>query len=232
MEKNNNKKFLIGALAVLLVAVAVGGTIAWLNAQSQLTNSFTVGNITDPTTDPEDPENPLPEDAVIDGNLYEPNWTDKSKLVPGTAVAKDPMVGVGAGSENAYVFIYVVNKAAAEGQTEADVAPYFTLDANWDAVEGKATATTFEGAPEDSYTSGLFVYGTEEAPRQLASVDSENDVWTSAAFNTVTPPSDINANAFAKDPTIEVYSYVVAADSGANALTDAKAWVDTLVAQP
>lgn len=228
MEKNNNKKFLIGALAVLLVAVAVGGTIAWLNAQSQLTNSFTVGNITDPTTDPKDPDQPITGDENLSGNLYEPSWVDGAKLVPGTAVAKDPMVGVGAGSENAYVFIYVVNKAAAEGQTEADVAPYFTLDANWDAVEGKATVTTFEGAPEDSYTSGLFVYGTEEAPRQLVSVDSEDDVWTSAAFNTVTPPSNINADAFAQDPSIVVYSYVVAADSPANALADAKAWVDTL----
>ena len=229
MEKNNNKKFLIGALAVLLVAVAVGGTIAWLNAQSNLTNSFTVGKIENPTTDPKDPDTPITGDENLSGNLYEPNWVDDSKLVPGTPVAKDPMVGVGAGSENAYVFIYVVNKAAAEGQTEADVAPYFTLDANWDVVEGEATATTFEGAPEDSYTSGLFVYGTEEAPRQLASVDSENDVWTSAAFNTVTPPSNINADAFAEDPSIEVYSYVVAADSPANALADAKAWAGTLV---
>lgn len=231
MEKNNKKKFLIGALAVLLVAVAVGGTIAWLNAQSNLTNSFTVGHITEPTTDPDNPDTPITGDENLSGNLYEPSWVDGSKLVPGTAVAKDPMVGVGAGSENAYVFIYVVNKAAAEGKTEADVAPYFTLDANWDAVVDKATATTFEGAPEDSYTSGLFVYGTEEAPRQLESVDSENDVWTSAAFNTVTPPSDINADAFAEDPTIEVYSYVVAADSAEHALTDAKAWADDL-AQP
>ena len=62
MEKNNNKKVLIGALAVLLVAVAVGGTIAWLNAQSKLTNSFTVGNITEPEKDPEGGD--LPDDLL------------------------------------------------------------------------------------------------------------------------------------------------------------------------
>lgn len=224
MEKNNKKKFLIGALAVLLVAVAVGGTIAWLNAQSNLTNSFTVGQIEDPTTDPENPENPLPEGAVIDGNLYEPNWSNNSKLVPGDPVAKDPMVGLGKGSEDAYVFIYVDNNAAKEN--EAATAPYFTLNTGWAAVTGEAAEST---AQSGAYTSGLFVYGTADNPT-LLQANAEKDVWTTdSAFDTVTPPSTINADAFAETPTIEVYSYVVAADSGANALADAKAWAGTLV---
>ena len=222
MEKNNKKKFLIGALAVLLVAVAVGGTIAWLNAQSKLTNSFTVGNITEPEKDPEGGD--LPDDSTkVDGNLYEPNWVDGAKLVPGDAVAKDPMVGLGKGSEDAYVFIYVDNNAAKEN--EAATAPYFTLNEGWAAVE--AIKSTFN---EDAYIGGLFVYGAANAP-VLVDAEADRDVWTNSAFSTVTPPSNINADAFDENPTIEVYSYVVAADTAENALADAKAWVETL-AQP
>lgn len=223
MEKNSKKKFLIGALAVLLVAICVGGTVAWLTAKNQLTNSFTVGNIVPPTTD--DEEKPLPADEdKVDGNLYEPGWVDGSKIIPGTPITKDPMVGIGVGSEPAYVFLFVKSATTAEGQTEAAKAPYFTLNTGWDEMSGHVATSQSEDG-NGKYTSGLFVYGTEEAPK-LLTVEDEKDTWTtSSAFSNVTFPEDAQISDYdAENANIEVYSYVIAASDPADAKTAAIEW--------
>lgn len=44
-QQKNRRNALIAALAVLVVALAVGGTIAWLTANDTLVNQFTVGSI-------------------------------------------------------------------------------------------------------------------------------------------------------------------------------------------
>ena len=50
--KRNKKPLLIGALAVLLVALVVGGTIAWMTAEDSKVNAFTVGTFNEPGKDP------------------------------------------------------------------------------------------------------------------------------------------------------------------------------------
>ena len=39
------KKLMVTALAVALVAIAVGGTLAWFNDTDEVTNVFTVGSV-------------------------------------------------------------------------------------------------------------------------------------------------------------------------------------------
>lgn len=69
----------------LVVACAIGGTLAWLTATSgEVKNTFTTSN--------------------IDITLKETTGADY-KMVPGYTISKDPKVTVEAGSEKCYVFV-------------------------------------------------------------------------------------------------------------------------------
>lgn len=241
MQKSNKRKYLIGALAVLLVAVVVGGTVAWLNSQSGLTNSFTVGNVDNPTTEPGDPETPIdpdnpdnPEDENLDGNLYEPSWVDDSKIMPGNSIAKDPYVGIGDGSESAYVFIYVENNTMSVTGTEKDDAPYFVLNGNWAVVSNEGTPIATSAAENtNAYTSGLFMYSTDGVDPVLLEGLADKDNWTvNPIFSAVTTPKDAEGSDFAENPTIDVKSYVIVTNTPADATKAAIDWYNGLIAQP
>ena len=71
---------------VLVVACAVGGTLAWLKVQTQeVTNTFTAGDI----------------------NITLAETTTDYKMVPGNNISKDPKVTVKAGSEACWLFVKV-----------------------------------------------------------------------------------------------------------------------------
>lgn len=114
------KKTLTIALSMVLVAaIAVTGTLAFLTASStELVNKFTFGNtevtIAEPTWT-----------AALGGDVEKP-----MKVVPGQTVAKDPTVTV-KGSEEVYVYAYV-NNALADYVTIGDIG------ANWTPVVGLA----------------------------------------------------------------------------------------------
>jgi len=81
------KKLTIVVSLLLVMALSIGGTIAWLtDTTDAIQNTFTVGNVKiDLTeTDVEDNDTPL-------ANSY--------KMVPGKTIDKDPTVTVEAGSE-------------------------------------------------------------------------------------------------------------------------------------
>lgn len=84
----NMKKILVLALAaLLLVAVSVGGTIAYLTDKTDsLTNTFT--------------------ESDVDINLAETTG-ESYKMVPGAEIAKDPCVYVYADSEACWVFVKI-----------------------------------------------------------------------------------------------------------------------------
>lgn len=62
--KRRKRRVVLVALAACLVVAGIGGTLAWFSAQSSLTNTFKVGNITDPTTKPDKPSENLPSDTT------------------------------------------------------------------------------------------------------------------------------------------------------------------------
>lgn len=80
------KKIVALCLCIALAVVAIGGaTLAYFTDTKTATNTFTVGN--------------------VNITLTEPEWTQNSKLVPGTEIDKDPTVTVVKGSEECYVRI-------------------------------------------------------------------------------------------------------------------------------
>ncbi len=234
--RQRKRRVVMVALAACLVVAGIGGTLAWFSAQSQLTNTFKVGKITDPTTKPENPDTPIgpddPDNPKLDGNLYEPNWVPGSKIGPGAQVAKDPYVGIGGDSEPAYVYVYVKNKFG-DGNK-----PYFEINAHWAAVSATETATG-----SGKYTDGLFIYGDYtndmSVPTALTPAPGQNakDVWTVLPlFSHVSTSKDFTATSGADDVAgnIEVYAYVAATSNDAEKkqIADldkaAKAWADGL----
>lgn len=109
---NENKKRTTKLIAVvltlaLLVGATVGGTLAWLIAETQpVVNTFTVGNIQITLTETE--------------NL-------NLKMVPGGTITKDPTVTVKADSEACWLFVEV------KAENTADFLEY-TIDSAWTQI--------------------------------------------------------------------------------------------------
>lgn len=81
---------------VLVVALAVGGTIAYLTDKTQtIENTFTVGNVNIELKET------FNTDADKDGKLD--SWT--AQLIPGKSYVKDPTVSVKDGSEDCWLFV-------------------------------------------------------------------------------------------------------------------------------
>ena len=87
---------------VLVVSCSVGATLAWLTHTSEtVTNTFTYGDINITLTETESADADInPED---DANSLENTY----KMIPGSAITKDPTVTVKAGSEKCWLFIKV-----------------------------------------------------------------------------------------------------------------------------
>lgn len=103
----SKKKVLVTLLcAVLLVFASVMGTMAYLQSEDSVKNTFTVGNvkIVLDETDVDGSKTEVTTDGRDKENAY--------KLIPGTEYDKDPIVHVDSNSENCYVFVKVTNDIA------------------------------------------------------------------------------------------------------------------------
>lgn len=200
-ERKNKKTVAVIVFALLLAFLVAGGTMAWLTRTSSLSNTFIVGSFTTPTTDPTDPT----ETISIDGNLYEPSWdsTAEHKLIPSASFDKDPYVGIGAGSEDAVVYVNVENNFSNK--------VYFTLNTGWEPVSGCTTA----GSASGTYTSGLFKYTAG------LTGDEDDDVWTTTpVFSSIVTAENADATDFTvsagNDTEIVVSSFLHQAKDSSN----------------
>ena len=97
---------------VLVLAGAVGATIAWLTDNAgPVTNTFTVGNI-DIELDEKDVDNSTPNKDRDTANSY--------KMIPGFTYDKDPTVTVKKNSEPCWVFVKVMETGGAINWTNEE----------------------------------------------------------------------------------------------------------------
>lgn len=233
MENTKKKTGLIVALVLCVALAVVGGVMAWYNSQSQLTNTFTTGNIKPPTTDPDQPLTPLdpntpPEQGgnkgQVSGNIVEDKWIPNSAITPGSVVDKNPNIGLAPESDDAYVFVYVKNNLG-EGTT-------FAIDtAKWAPV--KDNVVDDANTNDNVYKGGLFMYtnGTSDPALLVAADKGGNDAWTGELFKSVTAAD----NASIQDQgTIVVSAYLAGGLKDGAQLTanDAKAAAITWAAHP
>lgn len=232
MENKKKKRYGIIAALLLLVLAAGVGTYAWLTATQTLNNVFTVGSINTPEKkpDPNQPDKPGQENNDGKAYLFETKWKDSSKIVPGSSTDKNPNVGIAKGSDDAYVFIYVKNAMVKDGTDLANT-PYFSLNANWKAVDGQVTTSA-----DGKYLSGLFMYakGATSGPAVLGAENAAEDVYTGELFSKVLFPSTLERSMVAENPKMTVSAYIFGADQkgeeatpAANAVAQAKEWAKT-----
>lgn len=232
MENKKKKRYGIIAALLLLVLAAGVGTYAWLTATQTLNNVFTVGSISTPEKkpDPNQPDKPGQENNDGKAYLFETKWKDSSKIVPGSSTDKNPNVGIAKGSDDAYVFIYVKNAMVKDGTDLANT-PYFSLNANWKAVDGQVTTSA-----DGKYLSGLFMYakGATSGPAVLGAENAAEDVYTGELFSKVLFPSTLERSMVAENPKMTVSAYIFGADQkgeeatpAANAVAQAKEWAKT-----
>ena len=134
---------------VLVLGIAIGGTIAWLTAETEeVENTFTVGNI-DITLE----ETDFDEDQNANANNY--------KMVPGHIIEKDPTVAVVDGSEDCWLFVQIDESATLDTYIHYEIAD----EENWTEVYSDAYSTVIARkvyAADDDKAFEIIGYTNEE----------------------------------------------------------------------
>jgi predicted ribosomally synthesized peptide with SipW-like signal peptide len=194
------KTFVMILALVLVLGLAVGGTIAYLTAtSSEVKNTFTVGKI----------EIKLEEhsDGTSTGDVV--TSRENIKVLPGSTVAKDPFVTVLSGSEKCYVYAKVVNSLAVTRNSAATNVATLTLGTGWTPV---ATKTA------DGVVTTLYKYGTE--------VDAATaDQVLAAVFTQVKIADDVTSEELPslQNKTIVIQAYAHQSDNVTATVMDAAA---------
>lgn len=200
MKKN---KIVMSVISGLLVAaVAVGGTLAYLSDTSnQVTNTFNVGSGYEWDEDHEhqglwldETANPTP--GVNPTKISSTNRTetgvDYTEMYPGTVVAKDPTFHLTEGSTYSYVFARVT------GADAMIAAGYVISDIDLGDFDVEPTSSVNEMAWEkvaddddanDAGFDGIYRYYTTVA-------GGENGADLAALFNSVKLSKDVDSDEF------------------------------------
>lgn len=184
------KKKLMTALAlVLVVAMSVAGTYAYLTSQDSVTNTFTVGQVAI-TLDEQDTDNSTPDANRDKANAYH--------ILPGHTYVKDPTVHVNPVSEDSYIFVKVENgitnfEAASSNEQDGykNIAAQITAN-GWTALTGVDNVYYkfyTKSTPAPTTATNLVVFSNFKI------ADNANDVndWDSISATT----TQINVTAYA-----------------------------------
>lgn len=133
--KTARKSLLIVLCAVLLVAASVMGTLAYLTATTGVvTNTFTVGNVSFDLDGALDEADVDEYGVLVEG--ADRVTTNNYKLIPGHEYIKDPTVHMSATTEDAWLFVKVVNGIAGiEAEGDTTIAAQMAK-LGWTPVEG------------------------------------------------------------------------------------------------
>lgn len=156
-KKNSGKKVVATLLAiVLLMGIAIGGTIAYLvDSTEEVTNTFAVGK--------------------IDISLAETK-TNGFTIVPGGSDQKDPTVTVAAGSEKCYVYVSVTNNLVIDNNTVATL----NIDSTkWTTVGSKDNETVYK------YTSVVDASSAAQTLPVFTTVSYDGATITADNINTL-----------------------------------------------
>lgn len=149
-------KLCVTLLALALVlGCAVGGTIAWLTAQTDsVVNTFTIGKV----------------DILLQESKYNSetnkfegyyNWvtSNEYKVIPGRDMPKDPYVRVYKGSEPCWLFIKVEENNFIDGM-------HYTINSKWTKLDGEEN-----------------IYYQECTPRTVGSEFKDNVLYWPVSFD-------------------------------------------------
>lgn len=212
-------KVMLVILAVMLVAgISVGGTLAWLSANTgTVTNTFTYGDITidlyEHTYDAD--KNELTKIETREGVN---NYT----IIPGLDLPKDPTVVVEAGSEDSWVFIEIVESA--DWTTFNNKVTYAIADGWTPLADENKDGIADNGVYYREYT------GTAKA---TYAVLKGNQVAVSGDLTKTEISTMKNQDGSFKTPSLKFTAYAVQRDASIEAIdTAAEAWAIAKPATP
>lgn len=176
----SSRTFIAMLALVLVIGCAVGGTVAWLTAQTDpVVNTFTYGDINIELTETK-PDN------------------RQAKIIPGVDIEKDPKVTVKANSEACWLFVKVE-----EAGTFVTGKVTYSIATGWTQGDGtKIPANVYyrEVGAVTADTSFYVLQGSTEYPNGVVTVSEE---LTKAEVNSITaenkPKLTFTAYAVQKD---------------------------------
>lgn len=164
MKKN---KIMLSVVSGLLVAaVAVGGTLAYLSDKSnQVENTFTIGaGYTDDALTLDEtkvtPDAALPTAPAVEADKRVGTDQSYPDLLPGSEFAKDPTFHLKAGSTDSYIIAKVTNaqEAKAVGYIFKDAAKTTGFDANWKKVANINGTIIGGDVADDTSLNGYYLF--------------------------------------------------------------------------
>ena len=180
------KKKLMTVLAlVLVIAMSVAGTIAFLtDTTDPITNTFTVGKV----------DITLTETFNTDTNGDQKNDAWQAQLIPGTTYTKDPVVTVTADSEDCWLFVkfeekngaadyltYISNLNTANGWTQGD-GTKIPLNVWYREVDKTDTTKSFQLlAGDNTYQTGCISVKDSVNKDNMAAASAAELVYTAYA---------------------------------------------------
>lgn len=187
-------KLVVAMLAVtLLIGCAIGGTVAWLTANTApVVNTFTYGDINITLTETK-PAN------------------QQAKIIPGVDIEKDPKVTVKANSEACWLFVkvqesgtFVANKVTysiADGWTQGD-GTNIPANVYYRQVTAATTDTSFNILAGDAtYPNGVVKVSENLTKAEVNAITAENQpTLTFTAYAVQKDGIDTAADAWAKVP--------------------------------
>lgn len=202
VKLGSKKLAIMIATLVLVLCTVIGGTLAWLVAETKpVVNTFTYGdiNITLEETD-----------TNKDGD-DDPN-TNTYPMVPGHTIAKDPKVTFKASSENAWLFVKLEKTANFDDFMTYEMADGWT---KLDTVDGVYYREVSKADTDAVFT---VLKGDDENPDGKVTVKNE---VTKEMLNA------LDANGASNYPKLTVTAYAVQRDSNITTAADAWAKIST-----
>lgn len=201
-------------LVVLVSAVSVLGTLAYLTAQSEVTNTFTVGKVTlgdgsvgsglDEAKVNQNGQ-PIDDNNNVVSLVEAPRVTTNTyKLLPGHTYTKDPTIHVGSDSDDCFLFVKVVN--GLDGVEDTDNGIQTQMQAN-----GWYVLAEINGLANNEH---VFVYSTsqtDEGKCLPATVSAGSNKIVFSQFKIKDDATSATLDAY-KNATITVTAYAVQAD--------------------
>lgn len=178
------KKFALMATSLVLVAaLAVGGTLAYLTSQDSVTNTFTVGNVTITL----DEAKVNPDGTLVTGEGAGRVEANSYKLIPGHTYVKDPTIHLDNQSEDCYLFVKVENGISGIEASDNNIASQLTSN-GWKSLEGNNGVYyyTYDGqaivSVGDNNDYKVFDSFTINGDANVGSVDTTNTKITITAY--------------------------------------------------
>lgn len=204
------KKKILGAISIVLVlCVAVGATLAYLqDTTKEVVNTFTFGNVSIDLTE-----------TGAELNQEKTQLEKTYKMIPGEIVTKDPTITVEEGSEESWVYIEIV-----ESTTVDTYLDYVVNSTDWTNIQGTNVyyyKEVVDASADDVEISGIIGTNTGANGAFVANTVMTKDTVTKADIDALSAQDAVI-------PTLTFKAYAVQKEAGVDA---AAAWAATFGAK-